>query len=229
MIIVDNWYDDPYGVRDLALSKFKTENNIPGDRKRDNGFEIYPGRRTKACLKNLIENRDKMERSLGRSIDTTKWAFTLSVDKEVSFDLLEFDLTNMEMKIKGTDIYLNPFIPMSNGCFQYCDENSTMWIHSDQLNSFAAVVYLTPDPPEGTGTGFFKHKETGKYYQTDKEQLFTPEQASNFDEWEMLEYCENVFNRCVIFNAKHFHSATKYFGTTPENSRLTQVFFFDLL
>ena len=35
MLIVDNWYEDPHGIRELALSKFKTENQ-PGTRKKDN-------------------------------------------------------------------------------------------------------------------------------------------------------------------------------------------------
>ena len=53
------------------------------------------------------------------------------------------------------------------------------------------------------------------------------EETSDFENWELVDYVENVYNRCVIFNAKRFHSATQYFGTTPENSRLFQVFFFN--
>jgi hypothetical protein len=37
----------------------------------------------------------------------------------------------------------------------------------------------------------------------------------------------NVYNRLVIFDASAIHSASQYFGTVKENSRLWQMFFFD--
>lgn len=228
MIIVDNWYDDPHGIREFALSKFKTEKE-PGTRKKDNGFEVYPGTRTKASLENLIDNKLRMERHMERSIDPTMWAFSSALDREIPLEEMEFDFAEMKARVKGTDIYPNLFYGISNGCFQSCNEKSKMWIHADEINAFAAVVYLTPDPPEGTGTGFFKNKRNGLSVEPRSNPVrYKPEEASDFDQWEMVDYCENVFNRCVIFNAKQYHSATKYFGTTLENSRLTQVFFFDM-
>jgi hypothetical protein len=37
----------------------------------------------------------------------------------------------------------------------------------------------------------------------------------------------NIFNRLVIMDARHIHSAGPYFGNNNENSRLVQLFFFD--
>jgi hypothetical protein len=134
----------------------------------------------------------------------------------------------MGMKVRGSDVVLNIKDSLSNGCFQYCPENSTKWIHSDSVNTYAAVVYLNPDSDRESGTGFYKNKETGNELENDPNLVLPKEECIDFDRWERINYVENIYNRCVIFNAKRYHSATKYFGTTPENSRLTQVFFFDL-
>ena len=36
---------------------------------------------------------------------------------------------------------------------------------------------------------------------------------------------DNVFNRCVMFDPKTWHSADNFFGTTLDDSRLTLVFY----
>ena len=80
----------------------------------------------------------------------------------------------------------------------------------------------------GGAYGLYKHKETGKTHEYLNE-YFPLNEILDFNYWEEVTYVENVYNRCVIYNAKQFHTATGYFGTTPEDSRLTQVFFFHVL
>jgi hypothetical protein len=229
MIVIDNWYENPDDIRNLALSKFKDSGKVISGKsiKKDNGFEMYPGNRVFSDLSNLIENKKIIEEKSGLKIDPKKWIFTASCNWQEQINLLEFDIENLSMKIIGTDLYLNNFLTLANGNFQYCPKDSTRWIHTDKKNTHAAVVYLHPNPVIGSGTGFFKHKETEKYYEDGE--IFSFEESSDFDKWNMIEYVENQYNRCIIFDAKRCHSATKYFGDTPENSRLTQVFFFDIL
>lgn len=228
--IIDNWYDNPDKVREFALSKFSDYSSFGEEKVQDNGYSVYPGYRTKSSILNLIENRKKIEDNSGLKIDPKKWVFAASSDYEENKHLLGFDFASMSMIIRDTDLSLNMDSTLSNGCFQYCDSNSNMWVHADSSNRYAAVVYLTPDPEEGSGTGFFKYKKNGRDRTTVNENFVFPKNiAENFDEWELVEYAENVYNRCIIFDAEKFHSATKYFGTTPQNSRLIQVFFFDEL
>src|SRR5271166_1432256 len=49
----------------------------------------------------------------------------------------------------------------SNGAFQITTENDKSWIHCDEGAMWAGVLYLTPDPPENSGTVFYKHKASG--------------------------------------------------------------------
>jgi len=226
-VIVDNWYENPDEIRTSVLERFKTDESSGKEKIKDNGYAPYPGYRCKSTIKNLIENKIKLEKKSNFEIDSKRWIFAQTCDIDCNLDMLQFDMNTMSMKIIDSDIILNLSESLSNGCFQYCDENSEMWIHSDPGNTYAAVVYLTPKPPEGSGTGFFRNKVTGQEIPSNPEEVLPKEESMNLDSWELTDYVENVYNRCVIFNAKRFHSATKYFGTTPENSRLFQVFFFD--
>ena len=228
--IIDNWYNDPDQVREFAIRKFSDYSSSGKEKMQENGYSTYPGYRIKSSILNLVENRQKIENYSELQIDPNRWVFAASSDYEENNHLLGFDFQSMTMKIRDTDLSLNMEGTLSNGCFQYCDEKSDIWIHADSRNEYAAVIYLTPDPEEGSGTGFFKYKENGCDRATiDGSFVFPKTEAEDFDKWELVEYAENVYNRCIIFDAKQFHSATKYFGSTPQDSRLIQVFFFDEL
>ena len=47
-----------------------------------------------------------------------------------------------------------------NGCYQYTTKNMKSWVHRDETE-WAGIIYLTPNAPLNSGTGFFKHKGTG--------------------------------------------------------------------
>ena len=47
-------------------------------------------------------------------------------------------------------------------------------------------------------------------------------------EFDLVDTIGNVYNRLILFDAQIIHAAATYFGTTKENSRLFQLFFFDL-
>lgn len=98
------------------------------------------------------------------------------------------------------------------------------WIHHD-LNTWAGVLYLSPDAPLEYGTSLFRHKETKIMYGRDT----TTEDHLNPDEWEETSKIGNIYNRLILYNGEIYHrSTTTGYGDKLENSRLTQVFFFDL-
>ena len=47
--------------------------------------------------------------------------------------------------------------------------------------------------------------------------------------WEVVDSAGNLFNRLVIFKSSNVHAVTEYFGETIENSRLFQLFFFNIV
>ena len=86
------------------------------------------------------------------------------------------------------------------GSFQYTTSRDRSWIHADGTTEWAGVLYLTPDAPPSSGTGFFK--------------------------WEKITEVANVYNRLILYDARQFHMSLDYFGNDMYDGRLFQTFFF---
>ena len=113
------------------------------------------------------------------------------------------------------------------GRFQYCTPQDSLVYHFDG-QTYAAMIYLTPNAPYQCGTSFYAHRETGVRHESD----FNSDVAFSggfYDKtkFELVDTVGNIFNRLVIFDAKCLHAASEYFGTTIEDSRLFHIFFFD--
>lgn len=122
-----------------------------------------------------------------------------------------------------------------NGVFQWAPGGTQVVFHSD-LQQYAAVVYLTPDAPPSAGTTLYRSK---------RNKLRCPEEAVNAEyrslaaremydgklldptAWETVDVIGNRYNRLVIWNGRLAHAASAYFGTTIDNSRFWQIYFFD--
>lgn len=132
-------------------------------------------------------------------------------------------LGNIIASIMGSKIIC--FGGDSNGAFQITTEKDQSWIHSDDGAMWAGVLYLTLNPPENSGTVFYKHKKSGSI--TYKEGLENTD-GNNSDLWEMTDRIANVFNRLILYRGNMWHKSDKYFGDNLENGRLFQVFFFEV-
>lgn len=127
----------------------------------------------------------------------------------------------------------------ANGVFQFCVAEDKLVYHTDS-QSYAAVVFLTPDAPPSCGTTFFKSKKNNlrkEPSKTEAEKIGKGESQIMFDIFnnnfydktnlEVVDVIGNVYNRLVIWDAKLIHAASEYFGDRKENSRLFHMFFFD--
>jgi len=124
----------------------------------------------------------------------------------------------------------------ANGRFQFCVEDDPIVYHVDN-QTFAAVVFLSPNAPLEAGTATYRSKITGA---TRFEEFDTPEFITTFkgygseinfydgSSFEVVDQVGNVYNRLVIWDAKTIHAATKYYGDHIHNSRFFQLFFFDV-
>ena len=114
-----------------------------------------------------------------------------------------------------------------NGAFQYVTEEEKTWVHADIHNEYAAIIFLTPDPPVHTGTAFYQNKLTKDYRWNNITGPQLNTRGSNYEDWDKVEAIENRYNRCIIYDAFLFHAAEGYFGNNLQNSRLFQTFFFN--
>lgn len=126
----------------------------------------------------------------------------------------------------------------ANGVFQYCTPMDPIVYHVD-TQTYAAMVFLTPNAPLETGTAFYKSKytgatefEEGNFNEDTFQKTFKglSNELNFYDstQYELMDVAANVYNRLVLFNAKRIHAATKYFGDSIENARFFQLFFFDV-
>ena len=191
LIVVDNFYKDPYFIREFALSRgsFKTHP------------QYHKGQRTEEVFR-----PDGVKEVLGKLLNK---------------------------KIKNWETH------GANGVFQYCTSEDSLVYHVD-TQSYAAVVFLTPDAPLESGTTFYRSRVNGlrenptdkisKQLNKSKEQLRSEIFQYGFydkTQFDTVDVVGNVFNRLVVWDAKLIHAASQYFGENKHDSRLFHLFFFD--
>ena len=118
-----------------------------------------------------------------------------------------------------------------NGRFQIAWSGEPLVYHCDS-QKWGGMLYLTPDAPYQCGTTLYAHKKTRArtYFDNgwDASWVDVPGDCHlDGTPFEPVDVLGNVYNRLVIFDASAIHSASQYFGTVKENSRLWQMFFFD--
>lgn len=128
------------------------------------------------------------------------------------------------------DIFDGDSQKQMNTCYQLCLHDDKTWVHHD-FTKWAGVVYLKPNADPNSGTGFFRHKETGVTF-WDKEDPKTEFNRTaamyDLDKWELIAEVKNVYNRLILYRADQYHrSMLPGFGNNYLTGRLTQVFFFD--
>ena len=83
------------------------------------------------------------------------------------------------------------------GSFELATSANRSWIHTDHFNTWAGVLYLTPNAPLSGGTGLFKHRATGA---TMSHQLAEYE-SQDMTKWDLVDNIGNKYNcRCFDCN-----------------------------
>jgi hypothetical protein len=109
------------------------------------------------------------------------------------------------------------------GAFQIATAQDRTWIHPDHYNMWAGVCYLTPDAPHTSGTGIYRHKETGEFRKSGD----NLHEGYDYTKWDLFDVVGNKYNRLVIYRGDLFHASIDYFGDNKDNGRLFQTFFFN--
>lgn len=115
-----------------------------------------------------------------------------------------------------------------SGCFQYCIGGDQLVYHVD-LQQYAAIIFLTPNPPPESGTTFYRSKNSKKMkVNKDEYNIVFKNGFLDSTEFEIVDVVGNIYNRLLLFDSQMIHAASTYFGNKIENGRLFQIFFFDL-
>ena len=108
------------------------------------------------------------------------------------------------------------------GSFELATSRNRSWLHTDHFNTWAGIIYLTPNAPVTGGTGLFKYKQTGSM-------LHDGTDYSNYTQdmtkWELVDQIGNVYNRFALYRSDIYHTSLDYFGFDKLDGRLFQLFF----
>ena len=127
-----------------------------------------------------------------------------------------------------SDVSIRSYFQMSTA------KDGDSWVHQDNNINVAAVLYLTPNAPSNSGTTLYDCNDEQKWtsYMSNQEgynKLKTINSKEDRELYESLftprDVVGNVFNRLVMYKGTEFHKSNNYFGDSPENARLIQVFF----
>jgi len=115
-----------------------------------------------------------------------------------------------------------------NGSFQLTTGDMRSWIHRDKTD-WSVVVFLTPDAPTDGGTKLYQHKATGLSRTMDVQSLedLLNVDSRNEDAWHIVDRIGNKFGRAIMFRGRNSHMSDRYFGSSLEDGRLFQTFFFN--
>lgn len=111
--------------------------------------------------------------------------------------------------------------------FRLCSALNRTWVHTDHpAADISVIIYLNPNAPVDHGTTFVTHNEYGNMsgrVNIDLPRTIDAEYtASDMSQWKVVDQIGNVFNRCIIFDAKLWHKHSfPGFGNNKHTGRLT--------
>lgn len=107
-------------------------------------------------------------------------------------------------------------------------------VHADREYgcTHTAILYLSPTPPIVSGTGFYRHRESGRIQMPPIETLRGAPEFEHFKQqmlegsakdWERYDFVPGLYNRCLVFDSALIHCRIPRdgFGTNDEDSRMT--------
>jgi hypothetical protein len=172
----------------------------------------WPGERTKFL--------HEINRNIFDNI-TQKILKVITDDENVKFDNCKMTFQKIKQFSNKENSFLN-----------------TGWIHQDDGEDLAGLIYLTPGANIDAGTSLFSVKEKYKFdfsathLQTEKVNFYKNNDLTNYKEsieknksyFDEIVTFKNIYNRCIIYDSSQYHRANNFF--VKDDDRLTLVFFF---
>jgi len=198
-LIIDDFYDDPYTVRNAALQT---------DYEPRSGEVYYPGDNSAKAFEvdGLSEVVSRLvQEPVMRTPHTAHCKFriaTAGAESEAS----------LRMHVDGAN-YWSGIVYLSLP--EYCRGGTEFYRHKE-LDSDHAPLF-------DSEVARFGYDSCALFTQD-----LTRKDSNDKSKWEYVFTVPMRFNRCVLFRPWFWHTPSESFGDRPENARLIQMFFFTL-
>jgi len=200
IIVIDNFYDDPDQVREVALQQEYLPCNEPSM------SGNWPGYRSRKFLHNIDETIFNEFRN--KLLDNLLWNNPVKYEGyiETNFQVcleengdswVHYDRGPMEITHVGV-VYLNPNPPSNSGTiiYDFNEEHRAEWM---------------------------------EYSNNEQDLWFTLNRKDDLERFNKF-FTENItipnkYNRCIIYGPWRWHKSDQYFGHNLETGRMIQPFF----
>ena len=197
VVVVDDFYADPYAIREIALLAEYEEKNTGN----------YPGCNsiTKFWSEDITQ---RISQITGDSVDLSDKSYCGKFRFVCKHDVARIKIhsDSFHENIWAGVIYLN--LP------EHCDgTNSGTTMYRHKASGLSTVPL---NPIEAQKIGVSNYEDFQKFVETEgvDKSLWSPELR-----------VDNKFNRLVLFRPWMWHSMEDHFGSDVTNSRLTQLVF----
>jgi len=198
-LIIDNFYEDPYEVRQAGLN---------AEYERRVGEVYYPGDNSVGSyeIKGLNEVVSSLvHEPVMRTPHTAHCRFRIATAGAES-------QASLRMHVDGANYWSGiVYLSLPEQC-----QGGTEFYRHREMNSDRAPLYDREVAEYGS--------ESCAIFT----QNLTRRDSNDASKWEHLFTVPMRFNRCVIFRPWFWHTSGISFGDRPENARLIQLFFFTL-
>lgn len=199
LLVVDDFYDDPYKIRETALrfpyQDLEDQNNYPGVNSLSQieieGLNEYVSRLVHEPLKGTPRSGHCRFR-IAMAGDDDRARFTIHVDGQSYWSGIVY-LTLPEHCRGGTEFYRHRELQSDHAP-----------LYDEDVKKFGA-----------TSCALFTKNLINR-------------DSNDSSKWEHLMTVPMRFNRCILFRPWFWHTSGHSFGDSLENARLVQLFFFTL-
>ncbi len=201
IIVIDDFYDDPFAVRKMALSL--EYNRKPG--------ASYPGKEAYIPDPNWQKARDQLRSYINEPCDGPSPKNPAFLQGKFRIALAEDDKTRLDGVHQDVQrwsgiVYLS--LPKD------CKGGVALFRHKE-----TGVTAATPE---------WEHKVFSKLLSLEPKErsIALLAYGRDYSNWEEIGLIPMKFNRAILLMAQCFHSSAGIFGDNFENGRLTQHFEF---
>jgi LPS sulfotransferase NodH len=220
VITVDNFYSDPQAVRAYAL---RQEYYFPYQR----DIDVRTGRRRASWLSSRFKSAGTcpfksspaliaaLEAITGDKIDLEHWRRDFPTDAEGK--PAKDCRRHKRSCVWNCAFHLKPANgqKLGDGVHNHLTDG---W-NGVGVDGWAGLLYLTPDAPLSGGLKLWRNRNPDNSFD-----WMTPS-----DNWELVDEIGNVPNRLILARGNMPHSGAAGWGSTLEDGRLYQTFFFRVL
>jgi hypothetical protein len=217
VIIVENFYKDPYKVREHALNELNNNCYFPYG---DNTWKATKTKKSSECpFKSSPSLINSLNDITGEEIDLNIWNLDYPEHNSKEDGVPNQDHPRWEGQLYknakwNCAFHLKPKTGQALG--QGVHNHVTDIWNCVGEDGWVGLIYLNPKAPNDSGLFLWENYDINKNY----------DWMSPSENWKLIDSLGAVFNRLILCRGKKPHSGADGFSNLDEEGRLYQTFFF---